>query len=68
MIVYQAVCSKFQDKWPAPNSHSINADSSKAGSVQFSSFQFSRSVVPDSLQPRGLQHTRIPCPSPTSGT
>ena len=24
---------------------------------------FSRSVVSDSLQPRGLQHTRLPCPS-----
>ena len=23
MIIYQAICSKFQDKWPAPNSHSI---------------------------------------------
>ena len=30
-----------------------------------SSVQFSRSVVSDSLQPRGLQHTRLPCPSPT---
>ena len=27
--------------------------------------QFSRSVVFDSLQPHGLQHTRSPCPSPT---
>ena len=27
--------------------------------------QFSRLVVSDSLQPRGLQHTRLPCPSPT---
>ena len=27
--------------------------------------QFSRSVVSDSLQPQGLQHTRLPCPSPT---
>ena len=26
---------------------------------------FSRSVVSDSLQPYGLQHTRPPCPSPT---
>ena len=25
---------------------------------------FSRSVVSDSLQPRELQHTRLPCPSP----
>ena len=26
---------------------------------------FSRSVVSDSLQPHGLQHTRPPCPSPS---
>ena len=31
------------------------------------SVQFSRSVVSDSLRPHGLQHTRLPCPSPTSG-
>ena len=30
-----------------------------------SSVQFSHSVMPDSLQPHGLQHTRLPCPSPT---
>ena len=29
--------------------------------------QFSRSVVSDSLQPNGLQHARLPCPSPTPG-
>ena len=29
-------------------------------SSQFSSVQFSRSVVSDSLWPRGLQHTRLP--------
>ena len=28
------------------------------------SVQFSHSVVSDSLQPRGLQHARFPCPSP----
>ena len=28
-------------------------------------YQFSRSVVSDSFQPYGLQHARIPCPSPT---
>ena len=27
--------------------------------------QFSRSVVSDSLRPHGLQHARLPCPSPT---
>ena len=31
-----------------------------------SSVQFSFSVVSDSLQPHGLQHTRPPCPSPGS--
>jgi len=32
-------------------------------------FQFSsvHSVVSDSLWPHGLQHTRLPCPSPTPG-
>ena len=29
--------------------------------------QFSRSVVSNSLRPHGLQHTRLPCPSPTPG-
>ena len=29
--------------------------------------QFSLSVVSDSLQPHGLQHTRPPCPSPVPG-
>ena len=29
--------------------------------------QFSHSVMFDSLQPHGLQHTRFPCPSPTPG-
>ena len=32
---------------------------------QFSSVQFSRSVMSDSLWPHGLQHARLPCPSPT---
>ena len=35
------------------------------GSVQ--SVQFSCSVVSYSLQPHGLQHARLPCPSPTPG-
>ena len=30
------------------------------------SAQFSHSVASDSLRPHGLQHTRLPCPSPTS--
>ena len=31
------------------------------------SVQFSRSVMSDSLQPHGLQHTRVCCSSPTPG-
>ena len=31
----------------------------------FSSVQFSRSVMSDSSWPHELQHTRLPCPSPT---
>ena len=31
------------------------------------SVQFSRSVMPNSFQPHGLQHARLPCPSPTPG-
>ena len=31
------------------------------------SVQFSHSVMSDSLQPHGLQHSRLPCPSPTPG-
>ena len=33
----------------------------------FSSVQFSRSLMSDSFQPYGLQHARLPCPSPTPG-
>ena len=33
--------------------------------INFSSVQFSRSVVSNCLRPHGLQHARLPCPSPT---
>ena len=36
------------------------------GQYVFPSVQFSRSVMSDSLRPYGLQHARLPCPSPTS--
>ena len=36
-------------------------------SVIKKSVQFSFSVMSDSLRPHGLQHTRLPCPSPTPG-
>ena len=31
------------------------------------SVQFSHAVMSDSLRPHGLQHSRLPCPSPTPG-
>ena len=40
-------------------------DSSQLLVSLFYSVQFSRSVMSNSLQPHGLQHTRPPCPSPT---
>ena len=42
--------------------HKSSCLGKKCGSVQFS-----HSVVPDSLRPHELQHTRLPCPSPTPG-
>ena len=39
-----------------------NSKLEKKGSVQFSC-----SVTSDSLWPHGLQHARLPCPSPTPG-
>ena len=33
--------------------------------LEAGSIQFSHSVMSDSLQPHGLQHTRLPCPSST---
>ena len=34
-------------------------------SIYMCSVQFSHSIVSDSLRPHGLQHARLPCPSPT---
>ena len=36
--------------------------------IRLSIYQFSHSVVSDSLQSHGLQHSRLPCPSPIPGT
>ena len=54
----------------SPNVHSELRLSCEFKLVQFflwpqTYLQFSHSVVSDSLQPHGLQHTRLPCPSPT---
>ena len=52
--------SPRQAQWPA-------ACSQIASRFVVSSVQFSHSVESDSLQPHGLQHARLPCPSPTPG-
>ena len=45
----------------------IRQEFSNQTSIFMSSVQFSHSVVPDSLRPHELQHTRHPCPSPAPG-
>ena len=45
--------------------HDINKD--LCTSIIIIIYQFSHSVVSDSLWPHGLQHARLPCPSPTPG-
>ena len=35
--------------------------------INLSSVQFSSVTQSDSLRPHGMQHARLPCPSPTSG-
>ena len=52
-------CPKFLHGMGRPSSPCLN--------LFTQSVQFSCSVVSYSLQPRGLQHTRPPCPSPTLG-
>ena len=44
----------------------VHRQRSLVGYIQFC-FQFSHSVMSDSLRPPGLQHTRPPWPSPTTG-
>ena len=54
--------------WPHINFYWLGSPGTLDGiSCNYSSVQFSRSVVPDSLWPHELQHTRPPCPSPTPG-
>jgi len=48
-----------------PTNRSPRPDSF-TGEFSIQSVQFSRSVMVNSLWPHGLQHARLPCPSPTS--
>ena len=47
----------------------VSTDQRRYSSIQHhsASVQFSCSVVSNSLRPHRLQHTRLPCPSPTPG-
>ena len=57
-------CSKIQNlDWALLLSYYDSVD--KSFLPQFSSIQFGHSVMSHSLQPHGLQHTRLPCPSLT---
>ena len=57
-----------QDYWnrlPFPSPEDLPNSGIEPTSTLIS--QFSHSVVSDSLWPHGLQHARLPCPSPTPG-
>ena len=46
--------------WLSP--FTVHLKLSQHSYLAITSVQFSRSVMPDSLQPHGLQHARLPCP------
>ena len=50
-----------------PNTQWVLSKYSLIPVIKMLSVQFSRSDVSNSLRPRGLQHARLPCPSPTPG-
>ena len=52
--------------WPSKSTPRQKPKELKIG-TQTNSVQFSHSVVSNSLQPHGLQHTKLPSPSPTPG-
>ena len=52
----------FELRWGA---HLYMDFFSRVNATVLHKVQFSLSVVSDSLQSHGLQHTRLPCPSPT---
>ena len=52
-------------RWQQSQHHWASEPATVAAHVQ--TVQFSHSVVSDSLWPQGLQHARLPCPSPTPG-
>ena len=56
------------DPFPTGTQTAINKGLCKhCSSLDIRSVHFSRSVVSNSFWPHGLQHARLPCPSPTPG-
>ena len=60
-----------QDKWSHVSKEGSKMCPSERGHfrnqwTKMKRHQFSHSVVSDSSQPHGLQHTKLPCPSPIS--
>ena len=51
--------------WNIPDLHRIK--NPQQNNCQWISVQFGQSFMSNSLRPHGLQHTRLPCPSPTPG-
>ena len=45
----------------------LKVSSLKSAALKVTLIQFNCSVVSGSLRPHGLQHTRLPCPSPSPG-
>ena len=60
---------KIENKnWAEPTHLQENNQRCTICSIRdLSSVQFSHSVMSNSLQPHGMQHARLPCPSPTPG-
>ena len=58
---------KKLSKCPNVRSTNIRHMGTHYSQIVQNSVQFSHSVVSDSLPPHELQHTRPPCPSPTTG-
>ena len=69
LVIQRIPCRSFQAsaKCPISNIKDRSILFKMFKLPQFSSVQFSHSVMSDSLQPHGQQHTRLPCPSPTPG-
>ena len=54
-------------KWIPKLIHFLYSSKSRMNANTMYSVQFSHLVISDSLQLHGLQHARLPCPSPTPG-